>query len=270
MRTPVRRASAITFGLVMAIASPALAVTEVEILVDDDYQPYSFLDSERKPTGIYAKVLEEIDQRLDDYDIVLKGVPWRRAMRMIEHGQAFAVAPPYHYPEQRPYMHPYSEKILEETVVTYCREGVMDTPRPDWPEDYAGLTVGNNHGFETPGAAFFEMVDAGEIRLQERPNTEINLRMLIVGRSDCYVNARASILSTLASMERAGDYDPDATPLRESVVFERNWGYVGFSRTNNPAYKDDFIQALNAEIRDMRESGRIREIFTEFLSTGGW
>jgi len=249
-----------------ATAGPLHAATEVEILVDDAYKPYTYNDDSGAPTGIYVRVLEEIDGRLDEYDIVLKGVPWKRAMQQLENGTAFAAAPPYYFPEERPWIHPYSEKILEEAVVAYCREEVLDTPRPDWPEDYAGLTVGNNDGFQTPGPEFFEMVDAGEIELQEASSTELNLRKLAMGRVDCYVNARASVLSNLAALKAAGEYDPNLTPLKESAVVNRNWGYVGFSRTNTPDYKEDFVKALNSEIRKMRTSGRIEDIFLDFLA----
>jgi polar amino acid transport system substrate-binding protein len=96
-----------------------------------------------------------------------------------------------------------------------------------------------------------------------------NLRKLVRGRIDCYVNARASIGWNLTKLREKGAYDPAETELVESTVIRGNWGYVGFSRANNPEHKEAFIKALNAEIKTMRENGRIREIFEQYLSTAG-
>ena len=264
---PLVRTAAVAMAGLVTMTGATLA-KDVKILVDDAYKPYTFVDENGKITGVYPQVFREIDDKIDKYNIQLEAVPWKRATKMVKMGRDFAVAPPY-YTEKRTEWMQYSEKILEEKVVTYCRDEVIDEPRPNWPEDYEGLTVGNNQGFITPGQEFFDMVDAGKINLQEAPNTQLNLRKLIAGRVDCYVNARASIVWNLAMLEQAGKYDPDTTKLVESAVVKANWGYIGFSRKKNPEYKEDFMQTLNAEIKAMKQQGRVREIFDTFLQNAG-
>lgn len=259
---------AVCLAMVLA-ALPARAAQEVTILMDDSYKPYSYEGPDGTATGIYAEVLRAVDRKMPDYDIELNAVPWQRALKDLRTGYAFAAAPPYRYPDRHPFIAPYSAKILQEKVVVYCRKSVMDRPRPDWPDDYAGLTIGNNAGFETPGPAFFDMVDNGQIELQAGRTTRSNLMMLILDRIDCYVNSRAAIGWTLSRLQDRGTYRPNQTQLVESTVARRNWGYVAFSRKNAPAYKDAFIEAFNRHIRYMRNSGRITQIFYAFLRNAG-
>lgn len=260
------------YGVCLAVlltAFPVHAAQDVTILMDDSYKPYSYEGADGRATGIYAEVLRAVDRKMAAYDIELNAVPWQRALQDLRTGQAFAAAPPYRYPDQHPFIAPYSAKILQEKVVVYCRQAVMDRARPDWPADYAGLTIGNNAGFETPGPAFFDMVDNGQIELQAGRTTKSNLMMLILERIDCYVNSRAAIGWTLSRLQDRGTYRPNQTQLVETTVARRNWGYVGFSRKTPPPYKDAFIAAFNRHIRDMRESGRITQIFYAFLRNAG-
>ena len=259
----------VTVGLAMAAAPPALAVQDVTILMDDAYKPYSYEGPDGRATGIYAEVLRAVDRKMDGYDIRLNAVPWPRALQDLRTGHAFAAAPPYRDPDRRHFIAPYSERILQEKVVVYCRKAVMDEPRPNWPDDYSGLTVGNNAGFNAPGPAFFDMVRSGRIDLQAGRTTQSNLMMLILGRIDCYVNSRAAIGWTLSRLQDRGTYHPNRTQLVEATVARRNWGYVGFSRKNPAPYKDDFIKTFNRHIRYMRNSGRIMQIFYAFLRNAG-
>jgi len=259
----------IAVGLLALAACPAHAAQDVTILMDDSYKPYSYEGPDGRATGIYAEILREVDAEMPGYDIRLNAVPWQRALQDLRTGYAFAAAPPYRYPGLHPFIQPYSAKILQEKVVVYCRDEVMDRPRPNWPEDYKGLTVGNNAGFETPGPSFFDMVESGEIELQRGRTTSSNLMMLIIGRIDCYVNSRAAIGWTLSRLQERGTYRPNQTPLVETTVARRNWGYVGFTRNDPPPYKDDFIKAFNRHIRYMRNSGRITQIFYGFLRNRG-
>lgn len=82
------------------------------------------------------------------YQVKINAVPWKRALSYIERGKGFAIYPPYHRAEDRPYMWPYSIPILDERVIVVCRAEVFsDSVRPVWPDDYYGLVIGQNAGF---------------------------------------------------------------------------------------------------------------------------
>jgi len=56
----------------------------------------------------------------------------------------------------------------------YCRQDILEKDRPNWPNDYFGLTIGNNAGFSAGGDNFLAAVKAGDIKVQETKGTPKN------------------------------------------------------------------------------------------------
>lgn len=88
----------------------------VTIFADDAYPPYSYVENGRA-VGIYPEILRAADVLMTEFEIELQPIPWRRGLKLLEAGRIFALLPPYYYPQRRPYIHPYSDPILDEEVV---------------------------------------------------------------------------------------------------------------------------------------------------------
>lgn len=245
----------------------ANAVTPVVILADDDYAPFSMKTLDGQADGVYVRILREAFAQLDGYEVVIKPVPWKRGLKHIRQGRAFAIFPPYFWPEQRPYMAPYSEPILNERVVVACREEVLDNnPRPTWPGDYHGLTIANNDGFLSPGQSFFDAVDRGDIKLREVRDVEGGIAMLANGRVDCYVNGDLAIQWVTKQLIESKKLHASQTRFVVGADVAANEGYVGYSRDGNFDFKDDFRQRLDAVLSEMRSSGRIDAIVKSYMN----
>mgnify|MGYP000517387643 CR=1 FL=1 len=147
------------------------AEVSVKIYGDDSYAPYSFLGN-GKVTGIYSVVLQKIFEEMPGYTVDLAALPWKRGLRLVEDGEIFALYPPYERKIERPYMD-YDLAILDEELVVYCNKSVLNKPRSQWPEDYFGLSVGNNAGFSAGGDAFWTAVKKGKINVQETKGTPL-------------------------------------------------------------------------------------------------
>ena len=89
---------------------------------------------------------------MPDYNVELKGKDWKQSLAQIQKGFIFALYLPYKRAD-RSYM-AFEMPFLDEDVVVYCRKEVFEKARLNWPEDYYGLTVGNNSGFFVGGATF--------------------------------------------------------------------------------------------------------------------
>jgi len=88
---------------------PRLALSsdiDVEIYADDSYPPYSYNEG-GELKGIYTEILKKAFSRMEGYKVKINAVPWKRALSYIERGKGFAIYPPYHRVEDRPYMHTY-------------------------------------------------------------------------------------------------------------------------------------------------------------------
>jgi polar amino acid transport system substrate-binding protein len=240
-------------------ATTTYAAKDIVIYGDEDYPPYSYFEN-GKMTGIYTAILKEAVKKVEGYNVEIKPIPWKRGVGMLKDGKAFALYPPYHH-ESRPFIWPYSLPIVNETAAVFCHKGILkDNPRPQWPEDYYGLTIGNNTGFALGGDKFKQALADGKIRLSEVKGTDNNLKKLAQKRVDCYMNDRLSILWTLKQMKEKGDYTQNNIVEGATISIEQ--GFVGYSDTNNSAYpyKLDFIKKLDFEIYKMRRSGELQKI----------
>jgi len=237
------------------------AQTKVTIYGDDSYPPYSFLDSDRL-TGIYTIILERVFEQMPDYDVELKGIDWKRSLTQIQRGYIFALFPPYKRSD-RPYME-FEMPILDEELVVYCRKELLDKPRPNWPVDYYGLTIGNNSGFSAGGPQFWEAVKGGKIKVEETKGTPRSLLRLINGKVDCYMNDVVSIQWELKKLIKEGRYD--GVSLEKGAVISQEYGYLGFS-TNGTRYpfKNDFKNQYFKILDKMKKSGDIDAIVKRFL-----
>lgn len=248
----------------LCFATPALSSTDVIIYGDDAYPPYAFTEG-GEMAGIYTEVLTEIFTKMPDYSISLEGTPWQRGLAQIERGQIFALYPPYARPQQRPFME-YNLPILDEKLVVVCQADVLSSPRPQWPDDYTGLIIGNNSGFAAGGDAFKAAVAAGEIKLDETKGTENNLLKLIAGRTDCYMNDGLSIQWELKKLENAGQYD--GVSIVEGATISQEQGYLGFvTDGSNFAFKDDFKNQYLTILQELKDTGEIDKIVQEYIAS---
>lgn len=242
---------------------------EVQIYADESYPPYTYLD-EGELKGIYTEILQKAFSRMKGYKVKINAVPWKRGLSYIESGKGFAIYPPYHRTQQRPYIWPYSIPILDERVIVVCRDEVLtSTIRPTWPDDYFGLVIGNNAGFSLGGDRFWQAVKDEKITVNEANGNEINIMMLGLGRSDCYMNDRISILWELKQLKAAGKYDEGGKHARlmEGATISIEQGFLGFSANGGDRYPymDDFILKFNTEIYAMRRSGELQKIIDDFV-----
>jgi len=212
------------------IFSSAVFAKDINVVVYalDDYPPYSY-EENGEIKGIYTEILKKAFSGMKGYKIDIKGVPWKRGLKYIELGTGFALYPPYYHPEKRPYMKPYSVPILEEKVVVFCTEKILEHPRPVWPEDYYGLTIGNNMEFKIGGDKFFKAVKEGKIKIDEADGTRQNILKLGKGRTDCYINDRLSIVWEIGRLRKSGEYKDNYAKITEGVVVSSQNGFLGFT-----------------------------------------
>jgi len=231
-------------------SAPAFAET-IRLVQDEAYAPYMTKDGKR-PTGIWAEVITEALTRIEgDYDVVLEAVPWSRAVNLVESGQAHGLVGTYHKPDSRPWIGTYSVAPFTENVSVYCRGGVAEA---DWsyPQDFKGLTFGNNAGFGTPGQAFFDLVASGLISLQEAPTTDLNLKKLAAGRIDCYVQEKLTAQIAIAELGLSGITQVLDTSVEDSMI--------GFRGSWQGAEAEGFAADMDRALTAMMADGTIDQI----------
>lgn len=234
---------------------------KVTILGDADYKPYCYLEK-GQAKGVYTDILNKAFSKLDEYEVEIKLVPWKRGLKMIEDGNELGLYPPYKHVEKRPYIWPYSEPILDEKVVVVGKEAKV-AGKSSWPNDYFGMKVGVNSGFAIGGDEFSKAVEDGKITREDAKGNDANLKKLLSDRIDCYINDELSIFWTLKTLKDKGEIK-DYSDLITSATVKVEQGYVGYSKSFSAPWKDDFIKKLDAVLKEMKESGEIDKIINSY------
>jgi polar amino acid transport system substrate-binding protein len=234
---------------------------KVIINADDDYPPYSYVEN-GDLKGIYVELLRVAAKRLAaEYQVILKPLPWKRALLEVEAGQALAVLPPY-FNAERTYIESYSPPLYRESVVLFCNPNVLARAPKKFPDDFSGLVVARNLGF-TLGATMSDAVKRKVISVREAPGSEASLLLLHTGAADCYANDRISVhyiveqmrVGKMRDSSRLAKYKD--VPLHEAIVVSTEEAMVGYSRASRVPYKADFIKKLNAVLKDLAAEGTV-------------
>ena len=271
LRNTVRFIRCALFGCVLSFPHVASAQTAanskgpvtVMLYAEDSNAPYAFFDGV-SADGIYVRILREAFERMPGYELELTSVPFRRGMELLKDGKITGFFPPYKRAD-RDWVERYSVPILSETVVVLCRNDYAQHHDLDvFPDDFMGARFANNAGYRMAGAAFFDMVEAGAITLEEANTTASNLRLLVAGRVDCYINERMAILEGLR--ELAIEHEV-ARSFDEVAIIGREFGYVAFGPDPDGqwSWRDQFADRLNQVLTDMSDNGVIDQLVVSYF-----
>lgn len=253
-----RRFAFCSFVLLLSLMQTADAAAEQVLLVQDDsYMPYMGAE-QIDAVGVYSDILDEAGERLQKSEFALQAVPWPRAIELVRGGGAQGLVGTYYRPVVRPWIRHFSVALFTEHVSVYCRPGIA---RQDWsyPEDFRGLTFGNNTGFRTPGARFFELVEAGDITLLEAQTTEMNLNMLELGRLDCYVQEQLTAEREIRRNRLKN--------VQRVQTISSETAHIGYSMSWVGAEADAFIVEMDRVLTEMHQDGSVNRIISAYLGS---
>lgn len=239
---------------------------EVLIFADESYPPYSYLEN-GELRGIYPAIFARVFEQMPGYRVQIKAVPWKRGLMLIETGQGFALFPPYYRPKERPWMS-YSEAVLIEQVAVFCNAAVLkEKRRKVWPEDFYGLRIGLNSGFLLGGERFFQAAKEEKLIIDTAPSNRSNLLKLLLGRTDCYINDRLSILWELERIKGEGLLSASSPAILEAATVLQEAAYLGITERDNGnyAFKVDFLKTMNTVLLEMKKKGEIQRIIENVL-----
>lgn len=232
------------------------APTKVVILADENYPPYTYVEK-GKLKGIYIDLLNAVDEKLKDFEIILKPTPWVRALKMMETGQAYAIIDAWYRPVERPYMS-YSIPMLKEEIVIVSLDG---KPK-EWPSDFNSKKIGINRGF-----AVFKKEDKDSIVIEEANSTEENILKLIKNRIDYYANDRYSIFWKVNNLVNnqtilAGE----ATKIKVVNVLSQEFGFIGYRKASTWSKRTIFEDSVNREIERIQKNGELDKIIKRYTN----
>ncbi|MAL40913.1 MULTISPECIES: transporter substrate-binding domain-containing protein [unclassified Thalassospira] len=236
----------------------------ITLYAEDSNRPYAYFDG-TGAEGIYVRILKKAFARMPQYHLDIVSVPFRRGMELLKDGKIMGFFPPYAR-KDRDWIDRYSIPILRETVVVLCSNDYAHShDLKVFPRDFKDARFANNAGYRLAGEAFFDMVDAGDITLEEANTTASNLRFLMAGRVDCYVNERMAIL---AGMRELAIDKNMARLFNETAIIGQEFGFVAYGPDpdNQWPWRDQFADDLDKALADMRNQGEIDRLVVDYFA----
>jgi polar amino acid transport system substrate-binding protein len=203
--------------------------------------------------------------KLKKYKINLVPIPWKRGLNYIKKGKGFAIYPPYHRINERPYIWPYSLPMVNEEVILVCKSSIKKKEGMNWPIDFLGLNIGRNRGFSTGGPQWKELIKIKKIKDAEIDSLDQAIKMLVKKRLDCYMNDRNSIFWTFKKLSRKGKIKQKMPNFSEYAILSRERGFIGYSAKYSAPYKADFIKSMDHALHELRKNGEISRIIDKYI-----
>ena len=232
--------SRLLIGIALCV-STLLVRAEPLIALDNANPPFMYLEN-GETKGLYAELLRAVFQRAG-VDVDIRGMPWKRALRMGEGGRAgvggiYQTAP-------RLEIFDYSQPIFEEKLIVYARTG--SALRFTRLEDLYGMRVGVIRGWSYT-EAFDAAAKAGRMQMTESSSDEANFRMLASGRLDAVIAielAGQRILKRLDLLDKVRALEPALSINPTYLVFAKK------------AQQQQLLQRFDQSLAQMREDGSL-------------
>lgn len=244
-------AVSLLLSLPVAQAEPR-AKPQVSVCSHPIYPPISWVDN-GEIHGVSATVVERIFEGLG-YSVSLRQEEsWQRCLKEAEKGNIDVIAALYKLKQRESYLLYSEDPVVAEPVVFFYS---LNNPISwnSW-EDLRGKAVGMLFG-DTFGAEEDALM-ARYMRVEHVSSGEQNFGKLVSGRIDLMP---LGIYGGPLQAKKLG-YDSQLGYLKKPLTIE-HW-YIGISR-KSPLIKH--MPEVNAELKQMRESGEIDRLMTQFSS----
>ncbi|MBF0228669.1 MAG: transporter substrate-binding domain-containing protein [Desulfamplus sp.] len=232
---------------------------KVEILTDDANPPFSY-EENKEAKGIYVNIIKAVFDKMPEYDVAIKPIPWQRGKKMMEDGKGFGLATAYFHGHDWPYLYPYSLPFASDILNVYYLKDESMKDRKVWPDDYKGLKIGRPMGYSGwGGPKFDEMVKNNTITLDEAKGITTQIMKLGGKRFDCMIMEQTTFNSEYHKLVKNGEYKSEWGEPKIGIQISKNDVYIGYSKKAIESglypFHMDFMQKFDSELFKMILSG---------------
>lgn len=243
------------FFLLTILSYMIFGAEKIILVVDENNPPYSFVEN-KVLKGLYIDFIKKIDENIVNFSIEFEPVPWVRAIKLIETGEAYGIISPWYRPLERPFVYYSSPFFKEERVVVSI---LKDSSFLNWPKDFKNKKIGINRGYLAMNKSEKDM-----LTIEEANKTSENLLKLFSNRIDFYVNDKYAILWELTQMKKKNLLSTtEIKNIKFIKTLGEERGYIGYSKN----YKNKSVQFendINREIEKLEDEGYFNTILFRY------
>jgi len=220
--------------------------------VSIDFPPYVY-KNKGEVVGFNVEILNLIFSKLN-FKVNYYIVPWPRAIKMIEAGEADAIFPFFKTPERELFAD-YSDSFTSEPIAMF----VLSPSNIYYDGDLSQLssyTIGRVRGYSS-GVRFDGAVKNSIINLQIANNSDQNLKKLFKQRFDILVDNKYYILNRLKQLNK----NNDVKQLNPILINKK--AYLGFSKVLK---HKKLISDFNIILKSLKEDGSYDKILKSYFA----
>ncbi len=241
------------FLLVLFVSiSTANAEVETVDIICDEWPPYQIAEGTRI-AGFSTKIVETVFKRMNVRVNVIHAYPWKRAIMMIEKGEADALFSVNYKEERARFAHYPDEEIATSSWVMWVRE--EDRSRFESLDDLVGKSIGLVRGYSyTP--AFWSFVKKNA-SYEEVVGDEQNFKKLHADRVDVIIAELGNGMHIVKELELKG-----IIPI-EKYLIKTDGLFIIFNKKN---VEKKFVEKFSNELRKLKREDLYLKFYEEYFN----
>lgn len=235
-----------------ALFMPVSASAEKTLIFHTDPWPPFLLGTEGSDSteGIGVELIRAIFDRIDNVNVRIPLVPWKRAMNLVEQGKADAIPLLYKTPEREAVMDFTAPLFSSKDLVWYSKSYFPNGLEWQTTDDFTPYAMGIVNGY-TYSEEVSQAIADKKIRVVDAKNVNQLLTMLAGGRIDIAI---ANEIVGVALIKKEFK-NRNIVSMKKPISEDDN--YLGFSKKTSAR---ELIPKINKAIAELKKEGVIDKI----------
>ncbi|RCK38760.1 hypothetical protein TH19_02855 [Thalassospira profundimaris] len=241
------------FGLISLLVAVQPSVARTLIVAVNNAPPYrviSVYTNSASYSGIYIDVIRDAAKRIG-LDLSFEVVPFKRALYLLERGEADLMLGPNRTDERQKYMYYFGAALPDEPKAVYINEiGAEIRDIKDLDERSVGVLRGANYNRQFDEAKGIRLVEAADYSTLFRMLDMQHINALIVPE-----------LQAVEQIKREGPYH-----IRKAeLVLQGQPSFIAISRRSD-YFTDGSFTELERVLVEMRQDGTFGRIYSRYAT----
>ncbi|WP_432464562.1 MULTISPECIES: substrate-binding periplasmic protein [unclassified Agarivorans] len=252
----IRKASRLVVLFIGFFYSQFIYSTHLNLATLDDFKPFVWCNG-AGAQGIDVEIIRELARRTG-FTFKIRCYPWARALENVQYGVSDGAFSAFKTETRERYAFFSNTPLHVSTFKVFVRKDHQFVFNQ--LEDLYQRNIGLVRNF-TISSTFDQAVQRGQIHVEAVVNTEQNIKKLIKGRIDAFVENEYVALYTIKQM----GLSEQIVALAKPVIQPRE-AYLIVSKAAKYDRKSEVMVTLNQTLSEMMNDGSISQITAHFIS----
>lgn len=245
---------------IMLVATNGFADTKLKFAAVENVPPFTLPDDgSGEVKGMAIDIFKEIAKRMG-FEAEISALPFKRLWLYLQQGELDGAIQIYYKKER--------EKFIIYTEVPgywaahyiFVKKGNQGKFKSGKVEALYGKTVGKERGFFVT-KEFEQAVNEGKITVDEAQNTELNLKKLLMGRTDAYVS---NYYLALYNIKKYG-FSGQIVPLSEPLAPKKGTFMAISKQSKNIPDIPEFAKKFSDTLKKIHTDGTLEKITANYI-----